>query len=416
MQLTKNITYIFSARAVNAASIMALVLIISRRLGPDIFGGYSFMNAVIMTGVVIANFGLDSFMVREVSRNNLRGNQLLSSILVFKFVSSLVVIAVVCRLFRFFLDDQAIIRLLTFFSVAICLNSLSQSFWFFGDAFQKFQFHATLWAFSNVIKIPFVWFFILLKQDLAMVIYGLIISEFISLMISGFWIRFHFGLSFKNASFNSIPALFIDAWPLAVVFILSAIYFRIDSMMLEVMKGEKAVGIYSAGYKLIEFLSIIPGTVTIAALPGLSADFSTNIEAFRLSLVRTIAMLGISGAVIGSLLYGFSRQVILLLYGPLFSDSALSLRILSVVVFFIFVNGYFAYVAIATNNERAVAIILIIATLLNIICNYYLIPRYSHVGAALSTLFSEILMLISYSIFFLKGKIYWKKNAIGNVA
>jgi O-antigen/teichoic acid export membrane protein len=187
-------------------------------------------------------------------------------------------------------------------------------------------------------------------------------------------------------------------------------------MMLEVMKGEKAVGIYSAGYKLIEFLSIIPGTVTIAALPGLSADFSKNIEAFRLSLVRTIAMLGISGAVIGSLLYGFSRQVILLLYGPLFSDSALSLRILSMVVFFIFVNGYFAYVAIATNNERAVAIILIIATLLNIICNYYLISRYSHVGAALSTLFSEILMLISYSVFFLKGKIYWKKNAIGNVA
>jgi O-antigen/teichoic acid export membrane protein len=346
----------------------------------------------------------------------LRGNKLLSSILVFKFVSSLVVIAVVCSLFRFFLDDQAIIRLLTFFSVAICLNSLSQSFWFFGDAFQKFQFHATLWAFSNVIKIPFVWVFILLKQDLAMVIYGLIIAEFISLMISGFWVRFRFGLSFKNASFNSIPALFIDAWPLAVVFILSAIYFRIDSMMLEVMKGEKAVGIYSAGYKLIEFLSIIPGTVTIAALPGLSADFSTNIEAFRLSLVKTIAMLGISGAVIGSLLYGFSRQVILLLYGPLFSDSALSLRILSMVVFFIFVNGYFAYVAIATNNERAVAIILIIATLLNIICNYYLISRYSHVGAALSTLFSEILMLISYSVFFLKGKIYWKKNAIGNVA
>jgi len=416
MQLTKNITYLFSARAVNAASIMALVLIISRRLGPDIFGGYSFLNAVIMTGIVVATFGLDTFMVREVSRGPFLGNQILSSVLGFKVISSLVVMASVGALFSFFLEDQAIIRLLAVFSIVICLNSLSQSFWYYGDAFQKFQFHASLWATSNVIKIPIVWFFISIEQELVMIIYALIIAEIISLIISGCLIRRRFKLVLDNLFFKSIPILLKKVWLLAVVFILSAIYFRIDMMMLEVMKGEKAVGIYSAGYKLIEFLSIIPGTVTIAALPGLSVDFSTNIEAFRLSLVRTIAMLGISGAVISSLLYGFSRQVILLLYGPLFSDSALSLRILSVVVFFIFVNGYFAYVAIATNNERAVALILVISTILNVLFNFYLIPRYSHVGAALSTLFSEILMLISYSIFFLKGKIYWKKNAIGNVA
>jgi O-antigen/teichoic acid export membrane protein len=179
-------------------------------------------------------------------------------------------------LFWFFLDDQAMIRLLAVFSVAICLNSLSQSFWYYGDAFQKFQFHAALWASSNVIKVPVVWFFISLKQDLTMVIYALIIAEVISLIISGCWIWLRFRLTLSNLSFKSMPPLFKKVWPLAVVFILSAIYFRIDMMMLEVMKGEKAVGIYSAAYKLVEFLSIIPGTVTVAALPGLSTDFSAN--------------------------------------------------------------------------------------------------------------------------------------------
>jgi O-antigen/teichoic acid export membrane protein len=278
MQLTKNATYLFSARFVNALSIMALILIISRRLGPDIFGGYSFLNAVIMTGVVIANFGLDTLMVREVSRDPLLGKQYLASVLGFKVISSLVVMIGVFALFRYFLDDKAMIRLLAVFSIVICLNSLSQSFWYYGDAFQKFQFHAALWASLNVIKVPLVWFFISIEQDLTMVVYALIIAETISLIISGCLIRRRFKLVLGNLFFKSIPILLKKVWPLAVVFILSAIYFRIDMMMLEVMKGEKAVGIYSASYKLVEFLSIIPGTVTIAALPGLTTDYSANIE------------------------------------------------------------------------------------------------------------------------------------------
>lgn len=410
MQLTKNAAYLFSARFINSLSILALVLIISRQLGPDIFGGYSFLNAVIMTGIVIANFGLDTLMVREVSRDNFLGNQFLSSVLAFKIISAIAVMAGVCGLFRFFLDDQAMVRLLIIFSVVICLNSLSQSFWYYGDAFQKFQFHAGLWAFSNVIKIPAVWLFISLKQDLNMIIYALIITEAISLIISGYWIRRRFRLVLGKLSVKSMPPLFKKVWPLAVVFILSAIYFRIDMMMLEVMKGEKAVGFYSAAYKLIEFLSIIPGTVTIAALPGLTKEYSANVESFRASFFKTVTALGIGGVAIGLFLYLFSKHIVLLLYGPLFSDSVLSLSILSVVVLFLFVNGYFAYVTIATNNDRAVALILVISTILNVLLNYYLIQKYSHVGAALSTLFSEICMSLCYIVLFIKTNIFLRQN------
>jgi O-antigen/teichoic acid export membrane protein len=249
---------------------MGLILIISRRLGPDIFGGYSFLNAVIMTGVVVANFGLDTLMVREVSRDTLQGNRFLSTVLEFKVISSLVVMASLYAVFKLFLENEALIRLLAVFSIVIFLNSLSQSFWYYGDAFQKFQFHAVLWASSNVIKVALVWFFISFRQDLGAVIYALVIAEVASLTISGCCVRLHFRLVLRHLSIKYMALLFKKVWPLAVVFILSALYFRVDLMMLEVMKGNKAVGMYSAAYKLIEVLSIIPGTVTVAALPGLA--------------------------------------------------------------------------------------------------------------------------------------------------
>ena len=414
MQLTKNAAYLFSARFVNALSMMVLILIISRRLGPDIFGGYSFLNAVIMTGVVCATFGLDTLMVRDISRDPSVGNRFLSSILAFKVISSLLVMAGVCTLFRFFLDDQGMMKLLAIFSTVICLNSLSQSFWYYGDGFQKFQYHAALWASSNMMKVPLVWFFISFEQGLAMVLYAVIIAEVISLIISGLCIRLRFKWFLGNLSFKSTLPLFKKGWPLAVVFILSAVYFRIDLMMLEVMKGEKAVGTYSAAYKLVEFLSIIPGTVTIAALPGLTAEYSDNIKNFRASFYRTLTVLGVGGAAIGFFLYLFSKQLILLLYGPSFSDSALSLSILSGVVFFLFVNGYLAYVTIATNNERALAVVLVISTILNVLFNFYLIPGYSHIGAALATLLSEILMLLFYFALFAKTNIFLRQNIASN--
>jgi O-antigen/teichoic acid export membrane protein len=359
-----------------------------------------------LTGTVFATFGLDTFMVRELSREPGLGDRLLSSILGFKFLSSLMVIAGSFILFCIFLEDKAILSLLGLFSLVICLNTLSQSFWYYGDALQQFQVHAGLWAFSNLIKVPIVWFFITLKQDLWMVVYALIISEVISLVTSGYWVRDRFRLKQPIVSFKSVPTLLKEGWPLATILILSALYFRIDVMMLEIMEGERAVGVYTSAYKLIEFLCIIPGTVTIAALPGLSLDYVNNIKGFRESFYKTVTVLGIGGVVIGLFLHLFSEKVVLTLYGSLFHDSMFSLSILSGVVFFLFLNGYLAYVTIASNNDKAVVLVLVVSTLLNVSLNLYFIPRYSHAGAAISTLISEIWMLLCYIFIFVKKDIF----------
>jgi O-antigen/teichoic acid export membrane protein len=413
MPIVKNSAYLFLARFINSLAILGLILVISRRLGPDIFGGYSFLNAVVMTGIVFANFGLDAHMVREVSRDHSLGHTYLASVLGFKAISSLIVMVGLYGLFRIFLIDQAMVGLLAFFSIVICLNSISQSLWFYGDAFQKFRFHAGLWAISNIIKVPMVWLFISVEESLKMVIYALVISEFISLIVSGLCIYTFFGGFPNSFSIKFISKLCKEVWPLAIIFILSALYFRIDLMMLEIMKGDKAAGIYSAAYKLIEFLSIVPGTICVAALPGLSVDYCENIETFKANSVRALLFLGTGGIGTGLFFYLFAKQIILQLYGPLFFESITCLSILSGVVFFLFINGYLAYIAIAMNNEKGMALILFISTILNVLFNYYLIPKYSYIGASLSTLFSEIFMSLSCVLLLRKSKLLSRHAILG---
>ena len=386
------------ARVVNALSILVLTIMISRKLGVDIFGGYSFLNTVILTSVVVANFGLDTHMVRELSRNKAAGTQVLWSVLGFKIISSILVILCVNGLFIFFLKNQETLKALPFYSFVICLNSLSQSFWYYGDAFNKFQFHSFLWAFSNILKIPLVWGLISFEPGLSSVIFALIAAELISLFTAAYFIQRSFNIFPVTWSLNILPFLFKHAWPLAVISILSVLYFRVDTIMLEVMKGERVVGIYSAAYKVVELLIVIPGTICIVTLPGLAVTYMNNIQAFRKSSRNTLALLGTTGAILGLFIYLFSTQIILFFYGSEFSNSIKSLSVLSGTIFFLFMNGFMAYIMIAMNKEMNVVGILILSTIINIIFNYFLIPQYSHVGAAISTLISEIFMILMYLV------------------
>lgn len=402
MQLTKNASYLFTARIINAMSIMAITLIISRLLGPFVFGGYSFLNAVIMTSIVIANFGLDTLMVREVSRYPSLGSKYLSSVLGIKLIISMIVMAGLYGLFSLLLPDNILVGLLALFSTVILFNSLSQSFWHFGDAFQHFQPHATLWAFSNIVKIPFLLIFISFSKSLSAVIYSLVIAEFVSFSLSVTWIYKSYGIILKDFSLKFISRLSIKVLPMAAIFIVSALFFRIDQIMLGIMKDEGDVGIYSAAYKLIEFLSVIPGTVCIVALPGLSACYSTNIDKFKSNSFRTLFILGAAGLFIGLFLFFFSKPLILILYGSMFVKSINCLRVLSCAVIFIFINAYLSYIIIAMDKEKILALISSLATCLNILLNYYLISRYSYMGASFATLISEISLFIFCLYYFNK--------------
>ena len=72
--------------------------------------------------------------------------------------------------------------------------------WHYGHALQQFQVHAVLWAFSNLIKVPLVWFFISLQKNLSMVIYALILAEVISLIVGAYWVRYRFRLNQRIVS------------------------------------------------------------------------------------------------------------------------------------------------------------------------------------------------------------------------
>ena len=98
--MIQNTFYIFAGRITNAVFLFMLTLVVSRQLGPALFGVFSFLTTVVMAASCFANLGLDTWMVREVTKHSERGRYYLSNILGLKVAASLITIVLISLYFN----------------------------------------------------------------------------------------------------------------------------------------------------------------------------------------------------------------------------------------------------------------------------------------------------------------------------
>ena len=120
----KNTIYIFAGRASNALFLFLLTLVVSRQLGPALFGIFSFLTAVVVSANCFSNLGLDTWMVREVTKTPSQGKLYLSNILGLKIGTSLVTIVIVFLIFRATDLPQTTLNLLWILSISLLFNTI----------------------------------------------------------------------------------------------------------------------------------------------------------------------------------------------------------------------------------------------------------------------------------------------------
>ena len=123
--------------------------------------------------------------------------------------------------------------------------------------------------------------------------------------------------------------------------ILVVIYFYIDSVMLSIMIGNTAVGIYNAAYRLVLVLVFIPSILVTAIFPLMSQHFESSKKLLKLEYEKSVKYLFIVSTFI--FIYGFifADKIILIMYGEGYSTSIAALQALIFVVPIIFLTYLF---------------------------------------------------------------------------
>jgi O-antigen/teichoic acid export membrane protein len=223
-------------------------------------------------------------------------------------------------------------------------------------------------------------------------------------------IVFHnFNKSYKNLIIPIIEKELIykiikSSFPLAIAGAAAMIYSRTDQIMIGSMLSLEQVGIYSISSQMMSvvFIAIIP--IQISVYPKMLELYESNKD-FYYKKYQVISSFSIW-------LYFFGA-VLSIILAPLFFNYFLSSSYSkSLDVFFIhLIGGFFMYNAVFRSshftiigNTKILMISQIIAIFINVLLNYFLIPRLGISGAAIATVFTLFISLTLSNIFFKDGR------------
>lgn len=387
--IAKNTLVLLAGQVVTVVLTYFYTIYTARYLGAEGFGVLSF--AIAFTGIscLLADLGLSVLTIREVSRNNSLADKYVGNILAIKTILTAITLgftAIVINILGYPFKTVVVVYLITLSTIFTSFTNMFNSIF---QAFQKMEyisagrilysvlmFVGTLIAINknlDIVSISFVYFFVSLVA-LGYSFY-VCIRRF---LIPKIELDFHF---WKDLIKESIPF-----WMTSVFII---IYFRMDMIMLSMMKGNEVVGWYAAPYRLLDGLSVIPSVFMSVMFPVFSKYYTDSKSSLEFAFEKSLKFLVIISIPIGIGTTILADDIIMLFYGNEYTPSVAALKILIWASVLSYINWTPATLLNSANKQRTLMICTSIGAILNIILNCLLIPSLSYKGAGIATIISE---------------------------
>lgn len=404
-RFAKNTFSLFAMQIITSIMIIILSIFIARNFGDVGLGKYSFAYAFVTFFALFINAGYNTLIIREVSRDKSRANKYVSNLLSLRSIIitiTYVIVVITINLMGYPSDTKNLVYL---FGVFIFLGEISAIYKMTFRAFQRMEYEALITIIFNTIRVTLALVVIFLGYGLIAIGLVFIFSSIIDLILSTIICERKFVKSKTEFDLSFFKSNIKIALPLLMVSLFGIIFYRADTIMLSIMKGDAVVGWYNAAYNLVVNLHFIPHLIVSSLLPILSNYYMNSKMSLNFAYekcFRYLFILGLPMAMGGTLL---SDKIILLIYGPGFMNSIIALQILSWDILLIFMYTILGAFLISIDKQNKMAICFFITAVVNVVFNLILIPMFSYVGSAVATLICEIVLFILY-FYFLSKYIY----------
>ena len=372
-----------------------LAILFAKFLGPYSFGQYTLGMSLVGVIAIFSNFGILPILKREIAKSANRTNIYLGNALGIKLFVSFPLLLLIIMVIFFLLDykqeTKFIILLIAIYNTLISLIS------YIGAALVSLHRNDVLLKLNVINKsISLIFAFILLSigSTLEYLLYTFITISTLVFIYSFYEIK-KIAPNFKvlfNLRFNKV--YIYTSFPLVLASAAEFINLKVDTIFIGSMLNEVSAGYYSAAYSIFMGATFIPLALTKVFFPNFVGLYHHNKKsAFELLNNYSLYFI-IYSLVIGFIFYFFSKFFFLLIFGDNFNSSIEVLQLLSFALFAIILNRLYNYVLIALKQDRYYFYITLIGTLFNISLNFFLIPLYGIVSAALATFVTEFVVLL----------------------
>ena len=392
-------------------AVMSLVVlkIITYYLDVGKYGEYSNVYEFLALFSIIADFGLYTISVREMSKDEENIPKILGNILSLRMMIAAVVMTGVIVAGFMIPSHQGTqmpyaIMIATTASMLALVNGTMISV--FQEKY-KMQHAAIGQIMGKAVQVLYMILavFILFSGDKNQGFYHLfwagVFGNFAMMVYTIVMVRKYTPIRLR---FDKVYMKYIlkQAAPYGLALFFSNIYFRADAILIFNMRGRVEEGLYGVSARLLEALSILPLYFMNAVLPTLTRHIKDKLDSYKKIIQYTFdfqLMLSLPFLVGGFIL---ADSVIFLIAKPEFlsrlsegfygSDTALQIVLFSFVL--ISLNIIFNFTLIAIGKQAKLLWINLTCAIFNVIGNLIFIPMLGFRGSAYTTVASQFLVLI----------------------
>ena len=400
-QIVKNSTLLLLGQVLGRFFSFLTVPLLVRGLGPKDFGAFSMATAILSLAGILAGFGVDQLIIREIAKYPGQKKGFFFAGLRAKIIGSLIVIGLITGLnygINLFGFDHKSQIALTLLSLCIIFNGVVTlvSSYYYGQ--QKMAVGSALGLILYLAN--FIGIYLIFKGQPTVVGFALALalsSAATALCVIPFVIR----RSLSQEAPSGLPLytvrrMIFTATPFMFMGLSLVVYYKIDIFCLSYLAGQEAVGIFSAASRFLEALMFIPAALMGALFPALSTLTASAREDIPRVLERSLRYLALAGIPAAAGIFILAPQIVELLYGGNWGETAHNLQILIWTWGLIFIYAVCPVALNALGNTRINVVIIIVGVFFKIGLNFLLIPRFGTIGACWTTLLVEAVSAILY--------------------
>ena len=386
--MTRPIVLIGLARAVSLGLGIVLLGVLARRLGASGFGTLQFALAVMAYPLIMVDLGLTTFGLREIARGS-SSPDLVRRVVGARLTllaGTLVVLAAVAIFTPLATELRTVVVVLSLGLPAAALNAR----WVLQGE-RRFGRAAVVDVATTGTQLLAVLVLVSWGGHASTAAVALTLAAWttttISLLLAGRRSRFRPRIG------PDTRATILRSLPLGAAAIAITVYYSIDTILLGIFRGADEVAYYAAAYRVILPVLALAGAVGTVAIPHLSylvASAAPSVDRTVAGLSRKMILVALPMAVGGALA---AEPIIRLVYGPEFSPAVVPFQILVWSIVTVYANAAFAFLLLARGGDRRYLMAVSAGAVMNVGLNLVAIPLAGMMGAAVTTIASELTVL-----------------------
>lgn len=390
MTILSNLIWATAGKVTSMLSGLVIGILVARYLGPEQFGLMNWVISFVFLFQTISIFGLDLIEVREEAAKPKDYNTIIGTAFGIRIILSILSIALCIGTCIVMGKDTETTLFVAIYCISVIANTLSVIRNYFFAIVQnkrvvQSEISRTLLGMAIKVALLYfnaslVWFVVATMLDTVLLASGYILSYKSEVGKISQW------------KFSREYAVFLlkESAPLVMCHAAVMIYQRIDQVMIGEMIDDASVGYFSVATRFVEILIFIPMILAQTISPVLTKIRTQNEEEYYRKSQQFMNMSLWLSIIAAAATSAVSYWLILYLFGEAYMPAVIILQIMS-----------FKAASLALSNTAGSMIVIeglqkyavgrdILGCAVCVGLNWYLLPRYGVVAAAVISIVSNV--------------------------